>query len=68
MANERMTTVESLSAQARALGLPLADGEATALVERVRAGMADADHFSELAAGGGEPSVKFEPAREVGRS
>lgn len=67
MANERMTTVESLSAQARALGMPLADGEAAALVERVRAGMTDVDGFGELAARGCEPSVKFEPAREDGR-
>ena len=66
MTNERMTTVESLSAQARALGMPLADGEAAALVERVRAGMADANGFSELAARADEPSVKFEPAGEDG--
>lgn len=67
MANERMATVESLSSQARALGLPLADGEVAALVERVRAGMADANGFGELAARADEPSVKFEPAREDGR-
>ena len=67
MSNERMATVESLSAQARALGMPLADGEAAALVDRVRAGMADAYGFSELAARADEPSVKFESAREDGR-
>lgn len=67
MANERMTTVESLSAQARALGMPLTDDEAAALVERVRAGMADADGFGELAARECEPSMKFEPARKDGR-
>ena len=67
MANERMATVESLAAQARALGLPLADGEVTALVERVRAGMSDADGFGELAARGCEPSVKFEPTRKDDR-
>ena len=67
MANERMATVESLAAQARAMGMPLAEDEAAALVERVRAGMTDADGFGELAARGGEPSVKFEPARKDGR-
>ena len=65
MANERVATAESLSAQARALGMPLSDGEAAALLVRVRAGMADADGFGELAARGGEPAVKFAPARET---